>query len=212
MLRRIYISFILIAGVVGVANGTSESSSGRLAGLQRTQPFAQDKKLAAEEQELPSPPGGPASIGRGTITELAGGSGGKEIKPRYCKKGFVTEIYGTVGMGKLYHMQFEVITSLGMRCSDGTDLGAMGTVKGKPFSIKNNEGFTYISVKSGAFVDHITAWVDEHDHTRLRVVGEAGGPGGDHSANLSCGGNGKIIGYAGRAGGAVDAIQIICSE
>lgn len=168
-------------------------------------------------------PGGP-DVGRAmTMTKMVGGKGGEKIQPRYCESGFVTEIYGTVDAVEWEKGQSSVvITSLGMRCSDGRDLGAMGTAKGKPFSIKNDEkvagevngdqGFTYIYVKYGTLIDSINASVNEQADTRIRSLGSAGGTGGHNSENLEGGSNRKLIGYAGRAGGAVDALQLIFSK
>jgi hypothetical protein len=125
------------------------------------------------------------------------GGGGGEPSELVCPDGtFVKEFYGGAGA---------LIDRVGVKCSNGTDLGTRGGGGGGPFSVVSDNGFNKIHVRSGALVDNIKFFTDNAEK------GAFGGGGGEGPHDLNCG-DGKIMGLKLRTGGLVDRIQVICGK
>lgn len=125
------------------------------------------------------------------------GGGGGEPHDLFCPEGsFVKEFYGGSGA---------VIDRIGIKCSDGSDLGTKGGGGGGPFSVISDVGFNKLHVKSGSLVDNIKFFANDQEK------GAYGGGGGGGPNDLNCP-DGKIMGLKLRTGGLVDRIQVICGK
>ncbi len=133
-------------------------------------------------------------------------AGGQPVAPRVCTTGYVTDIYGRSG---------DVIDNLGMKCSDGTDLGTIGGAGGNPFAIRNADGFSTINVLPGntmlnrnsyAYTLHQIAAIADDD-TTIRT-GNNPAPG----QILTCPSGQKIVGFAGRSRQYVDSLTVLCGH
>lgn len=125
-----------------------------------------------------------------------GGSGGSPVPARTCSSGYVTEIYGGAG---------QFVDRVGMKCSNGQDLGTMGGGGGAAYSFKNPRGFSGMDTRSGGAVDAIKPL-----DTNGQSLGEAGGNGGN-PGSLRCPQGQRIVGFAGRSGAYTDALQVSCA-
>ena len=115
-----------------------------------------------------------------------------------CPQGaFINEVYGGSGY---------VIDRIGIKCSDGKILNPLGGSGGRPFSIKSQNGFNKMNVKTGDLVDNIELYFNNE---KIGSAGGAGGVGGPHL--LDCN-DGKLMGLNLRSAALVDNIGVICGK
>jgi hypothetical protein len=128
-------------------------------------------------------------------TDIKGGGGGTAYD-LVCPPGsYVTNFYGKSG---------SVVDRIGIKCSDGRDIGSYGGGGGSDFSSTSSNGFDRLSVRTGGVVDQVQFWNKNINY------GIRGGWGGTFY-DLKCD-KGKIMGLKLRSGSVVDAIGVVCGD
>lgn len=134
---------------------------------------------------------------RETFTTASAGGGGGAPSSLMCPQGsFVNEFYGGAG---------SLVDRIGVKCSNGSDLGTRGGRGGGNFRVTSNTGFNKLQVRSGRLVDRINFFANNQQK------GSAGGNGGGGPITMDCR-DGKIMGLRVRTGGLVDNIQVVCGK
>jgi hypothetical protein len=123
-----------------------------------------------------------------SVISVAGGQGGAANPTKACPANtYANTFYGTANSN--------YVTSVGMKCSDGSDLGAVGNAAdGQSFTFSSQTGWGSVPVHSGDYLDNLNGY---------------GGPGGI-AANLGCPSGQVVNGYNSRSGDWVDNLGVTC--
>lgn len=129
-------------------------------------------------------------------TASAGGGGGGGPYDLICPEGsFVKEFYGKGGWE---------LDRIGVKCSNGQDMGYRGGDGGGDFSTGNRDnGFNKIEVKSGNIVNYIKFFSDNNEVSKT-------GDNDWRPTVMGC--DEKIIGLKVKSGSKIDNIQAVCGE
>jgi len=126
-----------------------------------------------------------------------GGRGGKRSSLLCEPNAFVTQFTGKAG---------DMIDNIGIECSDGSSVNAVGGSGGNIFNTHSPTGFSKLVVGADSYVNNIRFFNDNDQE-----VGQSVGGGIGNQYTLNCD-KGRIRGLDVNSGYLIDRIQVVCDE